>query len=118
MDFLVQALTDWLKEILVGGIMGNLSGMFNTSIRRSVRFPPRSASPQAWNGDVFNMVQSLSETVMVPIAGVILAFVMTLELIQLIVDKNNFHDIESAVFSSGSSRAPAPSSSSPTPGTL
>ena len=99
MDFLVQALTDWLKEILVGGIMGNLSGMFNTvnqkvgEISTQVGLPP-----QAWNGDVFDMVHSLSETLMVPIAGVILAFVMTLELIQLIVDKNNFHDIESAVF--------------------
>ena len=99
MDFLVQALTDWLKEILVGGIMGNLSGMFNTVNQKVGEISTQvSLTPQAWNGDVFNMVQSLSETVMVPIAGVILAFVMTLELIQLIVDKNNFHDIESAVF--------------------
>ena len=99
MDFLVQALTDWLKEILVGGIMGNLSGMFNTVNQKVGEISTQvGLTPQAWNGDVFNMVQSLSETVMVPIAGVILAFVMTLELIQLIVDKNNFHDIESAVF--------------------
>ncbi len=99
MDFLVQALTDWLKEILVGGIVGNLSGMFNTVNQKVGEISTQvGLTPQAWNGDVFNMVQSLSETVMVPIAGVILAFVMTLELIQLIVDKNNFHDIESAVF--------------------
>ena len=90
MDFLVQALTDWLKEILVGGIMGNLSGMFNTVNQK--------VGEISTQGDVFDMVHSLSETLMVPIAGVILAFVMTLELIQLIVDKNNFHDIESAVF--------------------
>jgi len=99
LDFLVQALTDWLKEILVGGIVGNLSGMFNTVNQKVGEISTQvGLTPQAWNGDVFNMVQSLSETVMVPIAGVILAFVMTLELIQLIVDKNNFHDIESAVF--------------------
>ena len=99
MDFLVQALTDWLKEILVGGIVGNLSGMFNTVNQKVGEISTQvGLTPQAWNGDVLNMVQSLSETVMVPIAGVILAFVMTLELIQLIVDKNNFHDIESAVF--------------------
>ena len=99
MDFLVQALTDWLKEILVGGIVGNLSGMFNTVNQKVGEISTQvGLTHQAWNGDVFNMVQSLSETVMVPIAGVILAFVMTLELIQLIVDKNNFHDIESAVF--------------------
>ena len=99
MDFLVQALTDWLKEILVGGIMGNLSGMFNTVNQKVGEISTQvGLTPQAWNGDVFDMVHSLSETVMVPIAGVILAFVMTLELIQLIVDKNNFHDIESAAF--------------------
>ena len=98
MDFLVQALTDWLKEILVGGIMGNLSGMFNTVNQKVGEISTQvGLTPQAWNGDVFNMVQNLSETLMVPIAGVILAFVMTMELIQLIVDKNNFHDIESAV---------------------
>ena len=55
-------------------------------------------TPQAWTSDIYSMIHNLSETVMLPIAGVILAFVMTLELIQLIVDKNNFHEIESAVF--------------------
>lgn len=49
-------------------------------------------SPQAWNGSIFSMIQNLSETVIVPIAGAILAFVMTLELIQLITDKNNLND--------------------------
>ena len=99
MDFLVQALTDWLKEILVGGIVGNLSGMFNTVNQKVGEISTQvGLTPQAWNGDVFNMVQNLSETLMVPIAGVILAFVMTMELIQLIVDKNNFHEIETAVF--------------------
>ena len=44
------------------------------------------------------MIQTLSETVILPIAGVILAIVMTLELIQIITDRNNFHEIETAVF--------------------
>ena len=55
-------------------------------------------TPQGWNGSIYNMIHNLSETVIVPIAGVILAFVMTLELIQIITDKNNFHEIETAVF--------------------
>ena len=55
-------------------------------------------TPQAWNGSIFNMVQNLSENVIMPIAGVILAFVMTLELVQILMDKNNFHDVETAVF--------------------
>ena len=99
MDFIIQVLTDWLKEILVGGIMGNLTGMFDAVNQKVGEVSEQvGLTPQAWNGDIFSMIQNLSETVMVPIAGVILAFVMTLELIQLIVDKNNFHDIESAVF--------------------
>lgn len=99
MDFIIQGLTDWLKEILVSGIMGNLTGMFDAVNQKVGEVSTQvGLTPQAWNHDIFSMVQNLSETVMVPIAGVILAFVMTLELIQLIVDKNNFHDIESAVF--------------------
>ena len=99
MDFIIQVLTDWLKEILVGGIMGNLTGMFDAVNQKVGEVSEQvGLTPQAWNGDIFSMIQNLSETVMVPIAGVILAFLMTLELIQLIVDKNNFHDIESAVF--------------------
>ena len=55
-------------------------------------------TPQNWNADIFNMIETLSETVILPIAGVILAIVMTLELIQIITDRNNFHEIETAVF--------------------
>ena len=55
-------------------------------------------SPQAWNGSIFSMIQNLSETVIVPIAGAILAFVMTLELIQLITDKNNLNDMDTWLF--------------------
>ena len=64
-------------------------------------------TPQAWNGSVFSMIQNLSETVIVPIAGLILAFVMTLELIQLITEKNNLHDLDTWMFSSGRSNPPA-----------
>ena len=85
MDFLLDALTEWLKEMLVGGIMGNLSGMFDSVNQQvgdiSVQV---GQTPQGWNGGIFNMIQNLSNSIMVPIAGVILAIVMTLELIQMI----------------------------------
>ena len=55
-------------------------------------------TPQNWNADIFNMIETLSETVILPIAGIVLAIVMTLELIQIITDRNNFHEIETAVF--------------------
>ena len=99
MDFLLDALTDWLKEMLVGGIMGNLSGMFDNVNRQVADIATQvGQTPQGWNGSIYNMIHNLSEPVIFPIAGVILAFVMTLELIQIITDKNNFHEIETAVF--------------------
>ena len=95
MDFLLDALTDWLKEMLVGGIMSNLSGMFDSVNQQVADIATQvGQTPQGWNGSIFNMIQNLSNSIMVPIAGVILAIVMTLELIQMITDKNNLHDVD------------------------
>ena len=95
MDALLNALTDWLKEMLVGGIMSNLTGMFD-SVNQQVGDIATQVgqTPQGWNGSIFSMIQNLSNSIMVPIAGVILAIVMTMELIQLITDKNNLHDVD------------------------
>ena len=98
MDFLWESITGWLKEVLVSGIMSNLSGLFDTMDDKVSDIAGQvGTTPQAWNSGIFNMVHSLSETVILPVAGVILAFVMTLELVQLLLDKNNYHEIESAV---------------------
>ena len=95
MDFLLDALTDWLKEMLVGGIMSNLSGMFDSVNQQVADIATQvGQTPQGWNGSIFSMIQNLSNSIMVPIAGVILAIVMTLELIQMITDKNNLHDVD------------------------
>ena len=99
MDFLWDSITEWLKELLVSGIINNLSGMFDQVNQRVGEIAGQvGTTPQAWNGGVFYMVRNLSETVIVPIAGAILAFVMTLELIQLIIDKNNLHDLDTWMF--------------------
>lgn len=93
MDFLWDKITEWLKEMLIGGIVSNLSGMFDATNQKVAEISGQvGLSPQAWNSSIFSMIQNLSETVIVPIAGAILAFVMTLELIQLITDKNNLND--------------------------
>ena len=95
MDFLLDALTDWLKEMLVGGIMSNLSGMFDSVNQQVADIATQvGQTPQGWNGSIFSMIQNLSNSIMVPIAGVILAIVMTMELIQMITDKNNLHDVD------------------------
>ena len=94
MDFLWDKITEWLKEMLIGGIVSNLSGMFDATNQKVAEISGQvGLSPQAWNSSIFSMIQNLSETVIVPIAGAILAFVMTLELIQLITDKNNLNDM-------------------------
>ena len=95
MDFLLDALTNWLKEMLVGGIMGNLTGMFDSVNQQVADIATQvGQTPQGWNGSIFSMIQNLSNSIMVPIAGVILAIVMTLELIQMITDRNNLHDVD------------------------
>ncbi len=95
MDYIKEQLTQWLKEILVGGITGNLSGLFDGVNQKVGEISTQvEQTPQGWNSGVFNMIHNLSETVILPIAGLILAFVMTLELIQLIADKNNLHDVD------------------------
>ena len=85
--------------MLVGSIMGNLTGLFDSINDRVSEIAVNVGStPQAWNGGVFSMVQNLSETVMLPIAGIILTFVMTCELIQMIMERNNMHDFETFMF--------------------
>ena len=99
MGFVWDALTDWLKELLGSGILSNLSGMFDSVNDKVGDISTQvGMTPQAWNSGIFSMVQTLSETVILPIAGVILAFIMTLELIQLIADKNNLHDVDTWMF--------------------
>jgi hypothetical protein len=99
LDFLWNKVTEWLKEMLIGSIMGNLTGLFD-SVNEQVSEIATTVgtTPQGWNAGVFSMIQSLSETVIVPIAGIILTFVMTYELIQMIIDRNNMHDFETFMF--------------------
>ena len=95
MDFLLDALTKWLKEMLVGGIMSNLSGLFDSVNKQVADISVQvGQTPQGWNSSIFSMIENLSNSIMVPIAGVILAIVMTVDLIQMIADKNNLHDVD------------------------
>ena len=99
MNFIWDKITEWLKGLLVSGIMSNLTGLFEgingqvTEIASNV-----GKTPQAWNGSIFNMIKSLSENVVVPVAGIILTFVLCLELIQMLIDRNNMHDFDTFIF--------------------
>ena len=99
MDVIKQAIVDWLREILVGGIISNLSGLYDSTNTRVAEIAGQvGTTPAAWNSSIYNMIRSLSDNVILPIAGVVLAFVMTLELIQLITDKNNLNDMDTWIF--------------------
>ena len=99
MDMIKEAIEEWLREILVGGIINNLSGLFDSVNEKVGEISTQvGMTPQGWNSGIFNMIKNLSDSVILPIAGLILAFVMTLELIQLITDKNNMHDVDTWMF--------------------
>jgi hypothetical protein len=99
MDFIWNKVTEWLKGILIDGITGNLQGLFDNVNQQVGSIAGQvGTTPQAWNSNVFTMIHSLSDNVILPIAGVILAIVMTMELLQLVLEKNNMHDFETWIF--------------------
>lgn len=96
---IIDWLNDWFRGVLIDGITGNLSGLFDTVNQKVGEIAGEvGATPQGWNAGIFNMIRGLSETVIIPIAGAVLAFVMTYELIQMVTEKNNLHDIDTWMF--------------------
>ena len=99
MDSILQQITDWLKEMLVTAVMDNLSGLFDSvnnqvgEIASDVGMTPASFSP-----GVFAMIRNISENVIIPIAGLILTFIVCHELIQLITEHNNLASFETWIF--------------------
>ena len=99
MDAILQQIADWLKGMLIDGIMNNLSGMFDAvnqqvgDVASQVGMTPAGFSP-----GVFSMVRNISESVIVPIAGMILTFIACYELIQLIIEHNNLANFETWIF--------------------
>lgn len=99
MDSIFQQISDWLREMLIAGIMDNLSGLFDSvndqvgDIASQVGTTPADFSP-----GVFSLIRSVSESVIVPVAGIILTFIVCSELIQLIIDHNNLANFETWIF--------------------
>lgn len=99
MESILEKLADWLKGILVGGIMDNLSGLFDAvndqvgSIADQMGTTPEVFEPRA-----YAMIHAVSEQVIVPIAGILLTFIACHELIQLIIEHNNFANFETWIF--------------------
>lgn len=99
LDYIFDKFTEWIKTLLVDGIMNNLTGLFDNVNAKVTEISTQiGQTPQAWNSNIFNMIKNLSDNIILPIAGIILAIVMTLELIQLIADRNNLHDVDTWMF--------------------
>ena len=99
MDSILEQITDWLKEMLVSGIMQNLSGMFDSVNQRVGDITTQvGTTPAAFSPGIFSMIQNVSESVIVPIAGMILTFIACYELIQMIIDHNNLSNFETWIF--------------------
>lgn len=99
MDGILEQITNWLKEMLVGGIMDNLSGMFDSVNQQVGEIAVEvGMTPEAFSPGVFSMIRNVSESVIIPIAGLILTFIACYELIQMIIDHNNLANFETWIF--------------------
>lgn len=99
MGAIFDKITEFIKEFLISLITGSLNTMFNdVNTKVGTIAADVGQTPQAWNGGVFSLLQNLSETVIVPIAGLIITFILCYELITMITEKNNLHDIDTFMF--------------------
>lgn len=99
MDFILDKITDWIKDLLVSGIMDNLTGMFDSVNQQVGNIATQvGATPADFSPGVFEMIRNISESVIIPIAGLILTFIACYELIQMIIDHNNLSNFETWIF--------------------
>lgn len=93
MTFILDAITEWIRELLIGSIEINLSGMFGDVNQRVGTIAAQvGQTPRGWNANIFSLTQSLAETVILPIAGIIITYVLCVELISMVTEKNSFSD--------------------------
>ena len=95
MNTIIERITEAIMDILIGLIKSCLDNMF-TSVNEQVGTIAGQVgqTPQGWNAGIFNLIQNISQTVIVPIAGLIITFVLCYELITMVTQKNNFHEFE------------------------
>ena len=99
MGGIIDKITDFIKEMLQEWVLANLSTMF-TDVNDKVGSIASEVgrTPGAWNPGIFGMVRTLSENVIIPIAGMVISFVLIYELISMVIDKNNMHDFDTGLF--------------------
>ena len=99
MKGILDSINEWIREILIGAINGNLSTMFGDVNQKVGSIAGEvGQTPQAWNASIFSMIRTLSENVIVPVAGLVITYVLCYELITMITEKNNMHDVDTFMF--------------------
>lgn len=98
-DGIFEAIEEWMRELLSGMVTSNLSTMFTDVNEKTGEIAAQvGQTPQGWNGSIFSLIQNLSNSVIVPIAGMIITFVLCYELITMLTEKNNMHEIDTWMF--------------------
>lgn len=98
-DSIFEAIEEWMRELLRGVVESNLTTMFTDVNEKTGEIAAQvGQTPQGWNGSIFSLIENLSNSVIVPIAGMIITFVLCYELITMMTEKNNMHDIETWMF--------------------
>ena len=99
MDRIFEAIEEWMRNLLTGMVSSNLTTMYTDVNEKTGQIAAQvGQTPQGWNGSIYSMIQNLSESVIVPIAGMIITFVLCYELISMLTEKNNMHDIDTWMF--------------------
>lgn len=99
MDRIFEAIEEWMRNLLTGMVSSNLTTMYTDVNEKTGQIAVQvGQTPQGWNGSIYSMIQNLSESVIVPIAGMIITFVLCYELISMLTEKNNMHDIDTWMF--------------------
>ena len=98
-DNIFAAIEKWMRELLTGMVESNMSTMFTDVNEKTSEIAAQvGRTPQNWNSSVFSMIQNLSESVVVPIAGIIITLVLCYELISMLTERNNLHDVDTWMF--------------------
>lgn len=96
---LFGSIEDWIREVLSGFVSSNLTTMFTDVNEKTGTIAAEvGKTPQGWNSGIFSMIQNLSDSVIIPIAGIIITFVLCYELMSMIIDRNNLHDVDTWMF--------------------
>ena len=94
-DGIVESISNWIKGGMVDAIMSKVTDLF-TSVNNQIGDVAVNVgqTPSAWNPGIYGMIRTLSDTVIIPVAGIILTFIMCYELIHMIIEKNNMHEFD------------------------